>query len=80
MDPQQETLRQFPCPVCGQSEFEFGQLTTRYGISFAAGQGDFWNMPRDSWGSSRSGMIARHCLHCDNVQVFIRRFTPAPAE
>ena len=72
MDEQQEALRQYPCPVCGQSEFEFGQVVSRGGVNYVAGSPHFWNQPRDSWGSARV-LMARACLHCWNIQTFVRK-------
>jgi len=58
MDPQQQSLRQFRCPVCGESNFEFGQV--HFGL-YSPGNGEFWNMPRSLM--TPKPMIARACLN-----------------
>ena len=77
-DPQMKLLSQFPCSVCGQAQFEFGQFCGPGGMRFAAGKGKFWNMPRNH--QSPTMTIARACLKCGNLQGFIRRFTPLSEE
>ena len=73
MDPQIESLRKYPCPTCGQSEYEFGQLRSLVMQYFIAGTEKFWNMPRNT-SSAPKPMIARLCVHCRNIQSFERQF------
>ncbi len=75
-DPQMKLLSQFPCSVCGQTQFEFGQFGSPGGMLFSPGNGKFWNMPRSFWSPKMT--IARACLNCGNLQGFIRKFTPLP--
>ncbi len=58
---------EFPCPICGEAEFEWGMSVT-YGVSErlhhrATGAG---------WGSGQP-LNTRKCLHCSNVQLFTVR-------
>ena len=80
MDPQIESLKQYPCPICGHSEYLFGQLNGHGnsqlgpGMFFAPGTPKFWNMPLHPW-SPPKRIIARLCVHCRNIQSFERQFT-----
>lgn len=56
----------FPCPICGESDFEWGYPKGNRGaaILFSEKQGvDRWKIQGDK-------MRARKCLSCGNVQLF----------
>lgn len=74
MDSQIELLKKYPCPICSQSEYEFGQLIGHGAIHFVAGTPKFWSMPRDPWRAPKRA-LARICVHCRNIQSFERQFT-----
>lgn len=73
MDPQIESLKQFPCPFCGHSEYQFGQLDGLGVPRFAPGTEKHWNVPQHLL-SIPKRIIARLCVHCRNIQSFERQF------
>ena len=79
MDPQTESLKQYPCPICGHSEYEFGQMIGQgkqylgNGMYFVPGTPKFWNMPLHPRRASKQ-VLARVCIHCRNIQSFERQF------
>jgi hypothetical protein len=79
MDPQIESLKQFPCPFCGHSEYQFGQLVAPVIPRFAPGTEKHWNMPQHLW-SVPKRIIARLCIHCRNIQSFECQFTAYSGE
>ncbi|MFO1004494.1 MAG: hypothetical protein U0929_00935 [Planctomycetaceae bacterium] len=79
MDPQIESLKQYPCPICGHSEYQFGQHVAPGIPGFVPGTEKRWNM-RQHLLSIPKPVIARLCVHCRNIQSFERQFTADSGE
>lgn len=69
-----------PCPVCGGTDYEFGNATFGYSLSFkklnvgnlALGLFKALITSNNSYTHTR----ARRCVQCENVQLFLRQPTP----
>jgi predicted nucleic-acid-binding Zn-ribbon protein len=60
-----------PCPICGGSQFEFGEVRRPYYLGDAL----FFYLPQPNgdgglWGSIQAMHQARHCPTCGNIQLF----------
>ena len=57
LTPLQEKINQRPCPICGGTEYEWGQLShVRYQLKV---------------GLNYKLMMSRRCLRCENLQQFV---------
>ena len=64
-----ESLRQNPCPICGQTTFKWGTVGTgSVGSSFNEDEvpPGFFSQPR------HAKLVARECADCGNVQWFTK--------
>lgn len=53
-----------PCPVCGETVFEWGVVSRFTPLTYRRGFRFFRTDPS-------MGVKARHCLHCNHIQLFV---------
>lgn len=68
MDEQTLNPRERACPICGKKDFEWGRMI----ISTNSPHGAVYFRPDRTTGEdSDIPVYARHCVTCDNIQVFV---------
>lgn len=66
-----------PCPICGQTQYEWGEIHATRFIGDAVG--NVFNRPVDA-GRLGDRLRARKCRHCGNVQYFVANSVMAQHE
>lgn len=57
--------RYAPCPICGEQEYDWGHPGSNGGVYYLPENASF------GWGMGEA-LVARKCLQCGNIQLFIR--------